>query len=119
MKSPWRLKPLKQSAAEVPLNPEVVQLTCGIPSDGTMAIPNDSALPGCELLQQEKLRTEVIAQLLEAWLGPKAELLESRAVLLRYVLEKRCNFLFELMISVTSGAPIERRRVAGKVYAEH
>lgn len=101
----------------VSLNSETDQVTCGIPLPGTMAIPYDSALPGCELLQQEKLRTEVIAQLLEAWLGPKAELLESRAVLLRYVPGKRCNFLFELMISATSGAPIERRRVAGKVYA--
>ena len=84
-----------------------------------MAIPNDSALPGCELLRQEKLRTEVMAQLLEPWLGPKAELLKSKGVLLRHVPGKRANFLFELMISPTPGAPIECRRVAGKVYAKH
>jgi len=103
----------------VSLNPEMEQVTSGIAPGGVMAIPSDSVLPGCELMQQEKLRTAVMAHLLEAWLGPKAELLECKAALLRYVPGKRCNFLFELMISPTPGAPIERRLVAGKVYAEH
>jgi aminoglycoside phosphotransferase (APT) family kinase protein len=103
----------------VTLNPEVYQVTGAIPPNVALAVPNDSALPGCELLQLEKLRTELLAQSLKDWLGPKAELLESKAVLLRYVPGKRCNFLFDLMISPTPDAPIERRRVTGKVYAEY
>ena len=79
------------------MNPEAVQETTGILPAGTSTIPNDSVLPGCELLQQERLRTEVVSRLLDPWLGPKAELLESKAVLLRYVPGKRCNFQIELM----------------------
>ena len=100
------------------MNPEAVQETTGIPPAGTLVIPNDSVLPGCELLQQERLRTEVVSRLLEPWLGPKAQLLESKAVLLRHVPGKRCNFQIELMILPAPGAPIERRRVVGKVYAK-
>ena len=59
-----------------------------------------------------------MSRLLEPWLGPKAELLESNAVLLRYVPGKRCNFQIELMILPAPGAPIERRRVVGKVFAK-
>lgn len=103
----------------VTLNPEAYQVTGAIPPNVAVAVPNDSALPGCELLLHEKLRTEVLAHSLKDWLGPEAELLESKAVLLRHVPGKRCNFLLELMISPTPGAAIERRRVTGKVYAEY
>jgi hypothetical protein len=100
------------------LNPEAVLETSGIPPAATMAIPDDSMLPGCELLQQERLRTQVISRLLERWLGREAELLESKAVLLRYVPGKRCNFQIELTILPAPGAPIERRCVVGKVFAK-
>jgi hypothetical protein len=96
---------------------EPVLLTSGTPPTQTVSVPNDPALPGCVLLQQDELRAAVISGLLRHWLGPQAELLESKAVPCRYVPGKRCSFQLELTVLPAPGAPIERRRVVGKVYA--
>jgi thiamine kinase-like enzyme len=84
---------------------------------GTLAVPNDSALPGCPLLSQDKLRTYVMSRLLAHWLGPHTKLIQSRAMLRHYVRGKRCNFQIEMVISTALGA-IERRLVVGKIYAQ-
>jgi aminoglycoside phosphotransferase (APT) family kinase protein len=93
-------------------------MTSGAPLAGALAATDDSALPGYAVLREDKLRTQLISDLLRGWLHPQAELLESNAVLRRHVPGKRCNFQIELMILPTPGAPVERRWVVGKVYAQ-
>jgi hypothetical protein len=100
------------------LKPEAVLITSGAPLAGALAATDDSALPGYALLREDKLRTQLISDLLRGWLHPQAELLESNAVLRRHVPGKRCNFQIELMILPTPGAPVERRWVVGKAYAQ-
>jgi len=100
------------------LKPEAVLVTRGAPLAGALAATDDSALPGYALLRQDKLRTELISGLLRQWLHPQAELLESNAVLRRHVPGKRCNFQIDLTILPAPGAPVERRRVVAKVYAQ-
>ena len=101
------------------MNSEAAQETPGNPLAGALAISGDSVLPGSELLRQEKLRNDLLSRLLKSWLGSEGKLLDSKAVLLRHVLGKRCNFQIELMILPAPGALVERRWVVGKVYAEH
>ena len=100
------------------MNPETVQEIGWVPRKESLAIPNDSLLPGCELLEQEKLRTEVIARLLENRLEPETELIESKVAVLRHVPGKRCNFRIELKIRLAPGAPIRVRLLVGKIYAQ-
>ena len=100
------------------MNSEPHLAPSGMAPSGTLAVPDDSTLPGYALLSQGKLRTEVMRGLLNRWLDPQAELLDSFAVPCRHVPGKRCNFQIELLISSAPGAAIERRRVAGKIYAQ-
>ncbi len=100
------------------MKPEAVLATSGAPLAGALAATDDSALPGYALLRQDKLRTELISGLLRHWLHPQAELLESNALLRRHVPGKRCNFQIDLTILPAPGAPVERRRVVGKVHAQ-
>lgn len=106
-------------ATEVPLNGETVLVPNGILPTEALAVPNDPAVPGCVLLQQDELRSAVVSGLLGHWLGPQAQLLESKAKPSRYVPGKRCSFQLELTILPAPDAPIERRRVVGKVYARN
>jgi len=99
------------------LKPEAVLITSSTPLTGALPATDDSALPGYALLRQDKLRTELISDLLRRWLHPQAELLESNAELRRHVPGKRCNFQIDLTILPAPGAPLERRRVVGKVYS--
>ncbi len=100
------------------MKPEAVLITSGEPRAGALAATDDSALPGYAVLRQDKLRTELISGLLRHWLHPQAELLESNAVLRRHVPGKRCNFQIDLTILPAPSAPVEQRRVVGKVYAQ-
>jgi hypothetical protein len=90
----------------------------GTPTTQAPAVPSDPALPGCALLQQDELRAGVLSGLLGDWLGPGAELLESNAVLRRYVPGKRCNFQIALTVVRAPGAMVERRQLVAKVYAK-
>jgi aminoglycoside phosphotransferase (APT) family kinase protein len=89
----------------------------GPPPAPGASVLEDSALPGLRRLQQDELRRAVMADVLRQWLGPQAELLESRAVPCRYVPGKRCSFAIDLTLAPASDAPPERRRVVAKVYA--
>jgi hypothetical protein len=100
------------------LKPEAVLITSGTLLAGALPATDDSALPGYALLREDKLRTELISGLLRPWLAPQAELLESNALLRRHVPGKRCNFQIDLTILPAPGAPVERRRVVGKIYAQ-
>jgi Phosphotransferase enzyme family len=100
------------------LKPEAVLVTSQAPLAGALPATEDSALPGCALLREDKLRTKLISGLLKHWLHPQAELLESDAVLRRHVPGKRCNFEIDLAILPAPGKPIEKRRVVGKAYAQ-
>jgi len=100
------------------LKPEAVLATSGAPLAGALAATDDSALPGYALLRGDKLRTELLSDLLSRWLHPQAELLETKAALRRHVPGKRCNFQIELTILPAPGSPVERRQVVGKVYAQ-
>ena len=100
------------------MKPEAVLVTSVAPLVGTLVATDDSALPGYALLREDKFRTELISGLLRHWLYPQAELLESNAVLRRHVPGKRCNFQIDLTILPATGAPVERRRVVAKVYAQ-
>jgi thiamine kinase-like enzyme len=99
------------------LNPEANPISSTLRVPGTSAVPYDSALPGCPLLSQDRLRDDVLSRLLASWLGPHNKLLKSSVALCRYVPGKRCNFRIELVISTAPGE-IERRLVVGKIYAE-
>ena len=100
------------------MKPEAVLATSGAPLAGALAATDDSALPGYALLRHDKFRTELISGLLRRWLHPRAKLLESNAVVRRHVPGKRCNFEIDLTILPAPSAPIERRRVVGKVYGQ-
>lgn len=111
------------AVAAEPCSPEVsLRLQAALAAGEVAAgegstVPNDPALPGCVLLREAKLRTEVLSRLLAPWLGPEAQLLESRAIPQRHVPGKRCHVQLELVIAIP-GAAAERRRVVAKVYAK-
>ena len=100
------------------MNLDAILAKHGTPHARVLEIPNDAALPGCALLRQEKLRNEALSGWLKQWLDPQAELLETTVVPWRYAPGKRCNFQIDLTILPVPGAPVERRRVIGKLYAK-
>jgi len=108
----------RQGSAGEPLRAESLLATAMMTPGKTLAVPNDLSLPGCALLHQAGLRTEVASRLLANWLGSKAQVLDSSAVPWRYVPGKRCNFQLELAIASPPGTAVERRRVIGKLYAK-
>jgi len=96
---------------------ERVGPACEPPATPVVPVPEDPALPGLVRLRHDGLRRGVMADVLRHWLGPQAELLESRAAACRYVPGKRCSVQIDLTVVPAPDAPPERRRVVAKVYA--
>ncbi len=79
-------------------------------------MPSDPMLPGTILLQDpERLGTR-IQSLLTPWVGEQVQVLQSRVIVRRYVLGKRCIIELELLIRRQASATAEKLNLIGKFY---
>src|SRR5439155_4500510 len=112
----WSKRPPEEP--EVAVNPNILLTnTAHVPLDAC-ELPPDPALPGLALLCQPSQLTATLSRVLARWIGPDAQLLDSRAYLRRLSPGKRCSVELELAVGRESGVPAERRRLLGKIYRE-